>query len=283
MLSVAASMDQQSSCGNPNGEATALAQGGPVIGSYQYQWDTTPTQSTATATGLSPGNYTVTVTDNNGCTANSSVLITATPGFTASISNSTDALCNGVCSGSATATVSLTAVLPVSFLWNDPLNQTLPTAVGLCAGSYQLTVTDNVGCLANATVVIAEPTAVQAQVASSASTVCIGQSADLSATLSGGTAPYSGFLWSSLPIDPSLTSSTQNPSVSPLVNTTYSFVGADANGCPSTPVSLTVNVSSALGLSVSTPVGGGTGICLNPSTLSPLAEMATTVFTCCQI
>lgn len=265
-LIVSASMDQQSSCGNPNGEVTAVAQGGTVIGSYQYLWDTNPTQSTASATGLSPGTYTVTVTDNNGCTATASVSVTATPGFTASMSNATDATCNGVCSGSATAVVSNSAALPVSYLWNDPSNQTLPTAIGLCAGSYQVTVTDNVGCIATATAVVSEPTAVQAQILSSISTVCIGQSADLSAALSGGLGPYSGFLWSSLPIDPSLSPSTQNPTVSPLVNTTYSFVATDANGCPSTPVSLSLNVSSPLGLSVSSPIGGNTGICLNGST-----------------
>lgn len=266
ILSVAASMNQQSSCGNSNGQATALAQGGTIGAGYQYIWDSTPTQSTAMAAGLAPGNYTVTATDNNGCTANATVLITATPGFTASISNTIDALCNGVCSGTATATVSNTAVLPVSYLWDDPMNQTLPVATGLCAGSYLVTVTDNVGCIATASALIAEPAALQAQVSSTLATVCIGQSADLTAMLTGGTAPYSGFIWSSVPLDPSFAPTTQNPTVSPLVNTVYSFVAADANGCPSTPVSLSLTVSSNLGLTVSSPLGGNTGICLNEST-----------------
>ncbi len=34
---------------------------------YTYLWDDASAQTTATAVGLSPGDYTVTVTDANGC------------------------------------------------------------------------------------------------------------------------------------------------------------------------------------------------------------------------
>lgn len=51
-------------CSN-NGSATALVSGG--AGPYTYLWNTTPPQTTATATGLTAGNYTVSVTDSSGC------------------------------------------------------------------------------------------------------------------------------------------------------------------------------------------------------------------------
>ena len=50
-----------------DGSATVYVSGGKMP--YSYLWATAPPQSTATATGLSPGSYQVTVTDDNGCTA----------------------------------------------------------------------------------------------------------------------------------------------------------------------------------------------------------------------
>lgn len=50
--------------GNCDGEATVIASGG--ITPYAYVWNTTPIQTTATATGLCAGDYQVTVTDSEG-------------------------------------------------------------------------------------------------------------------------------------------------------------------------------------------------------------------------
>jgi gliding motility-associated-like protein len=60
--------------GLSDGNATALATGGNAP--YAYSWNTLPAQTNATATNLAAGNYTVTVTDNNGCSASTSVQIT---------------------------------------------------------------------------------------------------------------------------------------------------------------------------------------------------------------
>src|SRR5690606_22724501 len=49
--------------GSNDGEATVTVAGG--IGPYNYSWSTVPVQTTASATGLSAGTYTVTVTDVN--------------------------------------------------------------------------------------------------------------------------------------------------------------------------------------------------------------------------
>ncbi|MEP7236894.1 MAG: gliding motility-associated C-terminal domain-containing protein [Ferruginibacter sp.] len=60
--------------GLKDGNATALATGGNAP--YAYSWNTVPAQTNATATNLAAGIYTVTVTDNNGCSASTSVQIT---------------------------------------------------------------------------------------------------------------------------------------------------------------------------------------------------------------
>jgi len=59
-----------------NGTATATPNG---VSPYQYSWNSTPTQTTQTATNLPSGNYTVTVTDASGCVSTSTVTITNPP------------------------------------------------------------------------------------------------------------------------------------------------------------------------------------------------------------
>ncbi len=72
---VTISNKKDASCfGLSDGTATALATGGNAP--YSYSWNTIPSQSNATATNLAAGNYSVTVTDNNGCSATTSVQIT---------------------------------------------------------------------------------------------------------------------------------------------------------------------------------------------------------------
>ncbi|MFL5753224.1 MAG: lectin-like domain-containing protein, partial [Bacteroidia bacterium] len=51
--------------GGNDGTATAIPAGGTAP--YTYSWSTTPVQTTATATGLAPGTYTVSVTDSPPC------------------------------------------------------------------------------------------------------------------------------------------------------------------------------------------------------------------------
>jgi gliding motility-associated-like protein len=59
-----------------DGTATVVATGG--LAPYTYSWNTTPIQTTDTATGLAAGTYTVTVTDANMCAVTENVIITGT-------------------------------------------------------------------------------------------------------------------------------------------------------------------------------------------------------------
>lgn len=59
--------------GGTNGSATVNVSGGTA--GYSYSWNTNPVQSTATASNLASGNYTVLVTDDNGCSISESFTI----------------------------------------------------------------------------------------------------------------------------------------------------------------------------------------------------------------
>jgi hypothetical protein len=90
-----------------NGDCDAIARviaaGGTP--SYSYSWNTTPVQTSATATNLCAGNYSVSVTDIRGCTSVAPITITEPSLLTASLS-STDASCSSCSDGIITITAS---------------------------------------------------------------------------------------------------------------------------------------------------------------------------------
>ncbi|MBL4754728.1 MAG: DUF3494 domain-containing protein, partial [Flavobacteriales bacterium] len=140
-LGVTLDTNSTSSCLATNGSVTATPSGGTPP--YTYLWDDTSAQTNQTAAGLGVGSYSVTVTDNNGCTRISSTLLESV--FTLFITSS-----NVVCPGpSAQGTASVQAsngVPPYTYQWDDPQEQTNSVATGLNAGIYTVTVTDANGC-----------------------------------------------------------------------------------------------------------------------------------------
>src|SRR5204862_3667924 len=73
-LSASISSQTDVNCfGGATGSATVAVTGGTP--GYTYSWNTTPVQTTATATGLVVGSYLVTVTDANSCTTTAPVTI----------------------------------------------------------------------------------------------------------------------------------------------------------------------------------------------------------------
>ncbi len=128
-------------CYNGNdGSATIIPTGGTTP--YVYQWNIG--QTTPTVTGLSSGNYTVTVTDVNGCIENSGITITQPDSI--SIASSHQNVCGpGNNNGSVTLSI-FQGTAPFTFLWNTNPPQTGSSATGLEAGEYFATVTDANGC-----------------------------------------------------------------------------------------------------------------------------------------
>ncbi|MDX9930441.1 MAG: gliding motility-associated C-terminal domain-containing protein [Bacteroidales bacterium] len=204
--------------GEATGSAVAEASGGTAP--YSYSWNTTPAQTSETATGLVAGAYIVTVTDANGCTATESVTITQPPFGVEVIITSTDALCYGQANGEATAAAS-GGTAPYSYSWNTTPVQTGATATGLAAGTYTVTVTDADGCTTSGTVTIAEPEAIVLTVAVTDASCPNEANGTINLTISGGTAPYT-VIWDDGTMDEDRTS---------IPDGTYTVIVTDANGC----------------------------------------------------
>lgn len=183
--------------GAADGEAVATASGGTVSSNYGYLWSLSGVTET-TVTGLSDGSYSVTVTDDNGCTASSSVTVTNPSAITATIVSQVNIVCHGYATGEATATGSGGAGM-FTYLWDiNAGSQTTATATALTAGNYTVTVADANGCTAiTSTVISQHATAISASAMQTGAVNCNG-SGDGEATASavGGTVATSyTYLW----------------------------------------------------------------------------------------
>ncbi|MFH0867361.1 MAG: PKD domain-containing protein [Bacteroidota bacterium] len=203
--------------GTNTGSATVIAFGG--VPPYQYVWSTGATS--ATINNLGVGTYNVTVTDDNGCIVVDSVtLINLNPPISTS-HTSTDVLCHGDNTG--TATLSVTGgTPPYQYTWS-PNAGNGPAIINLYAGAYYVSVVDNVGCIALDTIIIDEPdSALLITIQNITNIICNGQDGGAAIiSVSGGTAPYS-YQWS-------------NGSISQNLNNvyagTYYLTVTDANNC----------------------------------------------------
>jgi len=197
-----------------DGTANVSPSGGTAP--YTYLWSNGSTS--ASTSGLCAGPASVTITDFNGCTKVVNFNISS-PNLLTVATSFTDALCNGSCDGTATATPA-DGTSPYTYQWNDPLSQTTPTATGLCAGSYDVIVSDNNGCTTNATVNIAEPNLIAANEVITDAT-CGANDGGATVAPTGGTAPYT-YVWSNGPT---------TPTVSGLSAGTYTVDITDSNSC----------------------------------------------------
>jgi SdrD B-like domain/SprB repeat/PKD domain/Secretion system C-terminal sorting domain len=125
-------------CGS-QGSATAVVTGGTTA--YAYLWSNG--QTTQTISNLAGGNYSLTVTDANNCTAvkTFTVTVVAAPSCTVALAQPITTL-NGS-DGKLTAVAS-NGTSPYTYLWSN--GQTTQTAQNLGPGLYTVTVTDATGC-----------------------------------------------------------------------------------------------------------------------------------------
>ncbi len=225
--------------GESNGTATVAAGGGTTP--YTYSWNTTPVQSTPTATGLAAGSYTATVTDANGCTTTISANVTEPSLLTLSVTGTTAVICNGESNGTATVAAG-GGTTPYTYSWNTTPVQSTPTATGLAAGNYNATVTDANGCTANASADITQPTLLTLNVTGTTAVICNGESnGTATVAAGGGTTPYT-YSWNTTPVQ-------STPTATGLAAGNYSATVTDANGCTTT-ISANVTEPPLLTLSV---------------------------------
>lgn len=143
-------------CGGTNdGMLTANPVGGTTPYSYSWTGDSL-TSSAPSISNLSPGNYDITLTDANGCTATSDYTLTSPPAITTTLTSS-----DASCATSSDGTITLAAaggVAPLSFAWAGAANLPDTNVLGgLASGTYTCTVTDSVACIETIMVTIGAP------------------------------------------------------------------------------------------------------------------------------
>jgi PKD repeat protein len=244
-----------STCPTSVSNLLATPAGGEMpVGGYLYSWSpSTGLSATNIANPVAKPNstttYTVTITDQNNCTAVSSITVNVAPALSA-VATASDPLI-GTCPGS---TSNLDVVVtggesPYSYSWapaasltNAAINN--PVAKPAATTTYTVTVTDINGCTttANVTVNVAPVLAALATASDSLISTCPTSVSQLNSTVSGGEAGYT-YLWNNAA---SLSDANiANPVAKPLVTTTYTVTITDVNGCTTT-ASIKVNVAPAL-------------------------------------
>jgi gliding motility-associated-like protein len=251
---LANTVNTNETCGHlNNGTATANPIGGNPA--YTYLWKP-GLQTTATLSNLPAATYTLIVTDSRGCIATSNSIITEPSvlaiNFTGQINVST---CFGDNNGSVTVTPS-GGYPGYTYSW-APGAATTATINNLTAGTYTLTLLDNVGCSVIKPVVITEPTLLSA-IVSNTNESCSNLNNGTATVVATGGTPGSGYTYLWQP------GGQTSSSISGLSANTYTITATDSKGCTSTtqaivaePVPLSVNFS---GQTNATCFGGNNGV-----------------------
>lgn len=210
-----------------NGDCTGAVDNTATGGTppYQYSMDNGVSfQTSGLFTALCPGAYTLQVVDDNGCGATTGITVNEPSAINVSTST-TDLTCPDVCNG-AIDIVASGGVAPYSYSTAGIPETDIPRITGLCAGGFELTVTDNNNCITTSPFTLDEPEGVTVY-AGEDDTVRIGESITLNGTVSEESLE-DALVWS-----PSTGLSCTNcvsPVAGPL-NTTLYTLSVDAGGC----------------------------------------------------
>jgi predicted esterase len=237
---------QDVSCyGNNNGSVTVTPSGGKAP--YTYSWNSSPVQTTATATNLTAGTYTVTVKDANNSTVTGSVTI-----------SQPEALMLSVTAGVITAPGGTTNVSLSAAGGTPPYTYSGPTT-SVSAGTYNYTVTDSKGCVDAKTLNITGPSPSSPLNIVSLSyndVTCAGLSnGRATVSVTGGKPPYA-YSWS--------TGTPQaSPSATNLAEGNYTVTVRDADG-QTVSSTVTIKAPSPITLQATantiTKIGGTTDV-----------------------
>jgi hypothetical protein len=207
-----------SACANvASSKISAQASGGNAP--YSYAWSSG--QTTPVIANLSPGNYSLTLTDAKGCTATANGDIPKGENFALNLV-AKDADCNSGTNGSISLDL-MGGAAPYSYKWsNGNTNQSL---INLAAGNYQVTVTDKNGCMAKGGATVNRPPILTLSLTEKQPS-CAGKTdGSITAVPKGGSAPIT-YQWQP--------AGSNVPSIAQLGAGTYSVTVSDPNGCTAT-------------------------------------------------
>ncbi len=248
-----------------DGSVTVTPSGGTAP--YTYSWMDDPLAVDSLRNTLTAGTYTITVTDDQGCSEVLMVDVNEPDSIELSFSP-TDANCNAGTDGYASVNPT-GGVAPYTFQWDaNANNQTTQLANALGAGTYFVTVTDDQGCTNVSSVIINEPTALSLSNINT-NVLCFGNSTgEIDLDITGGTTPYN-IAWTG----PNGYSSNQED-IDALFSGNYDVLITDGNGCtavlstmidqPATGIMSTISEPDSICFEagngiVSVNVQGGTG------------------------
>jgi len=221
-------------CSASIGSVTATPTSGSPI--YTYDWPSLG-QSTQTVNGVPAGTYIVNMIDGNGCASTASVTVGDTPANYSS-SSTLVSCANG---NDGTAFVEMIPQLGnITYLWNDPAAQTTQTAVGLTAGTYDCTITSDIGCVSTLSVTVTEIPGITASITSQSDVTCnSGNDGIITINVIDGTLPYS-YSWDR--------SSSATQTATDLMVGNHTITITDGNNCVT---SITGTLGEPLPLSIS--------------------------------
>lgn len=187
---------------------------------YNYSIDNGNTfQTNEEFNGLFPDDYELLIEDDNGCFSNLVLDSISEPdSLIVSILSATDILCNGDATGNINIEV-IGGTQPYTFSWNN--GDDTQNISDLPAGNYEITVTDDAGCIALADTSITEPDALELSLTPVNVSCPNGGDGSIESEVLGGTPPYQ-YAWSN-------GQSTED--ISNLTIGTYTLTLTDANDC----------------------------------------------------
>jgi gliding motility-associated-like protein len=213
----------QTNCSG-TGTGTLLAGHTGGTGPFTFVWNSNPVQNDSILNGVTAGTYSVTVTDNGGCTATASGTLTVTAGGNTVVLGNptiTNVACFGGNTGSITATVSGGSGA-YNYSWGPSA-----TNANLIAGTYPLTVDDGAGCTASATYNVTQPALLALNAPAINNIGCVaGTTGSITANPAGGTIPYV-YNWSAQSGGQTYT----GQSISGLAVDNYLLTVTDSKGC----------------------------------------------------
>ena len=202
------------SCSNSNDGSIDLSVSGGAS-PYSYLWSTYAI--TEDINGLSPGNYSVTITDANFCTTTGSTIVTS-PSPLGIVETLSPPSCVPGNDGSIDITV-FGGTAPYSYEWSNGSNN--EDISSLSIGTYSVTVTDFNSCTLTRTYNLVNPLAPTLSVLVEAPSCFPGNDGIIDLIVSGGTIPYT-YIWDDGSMDEDRTN---------MAPGTYSVTVIDANNC----------------------------------------------------
>lgn len=248
-LSLSGTTTDENPYGNANGTIDITVTGGTPI--YIYDWSSNSINEDLS--GLSGGTYAVTVTDLNGCRVLEKYTVNTIGGpLSVSSIEATDVNCFNGSDGTINLEI-VGGVEPYTYDWdNDGVgdNDDPQDLTGLMAGTYNVTVTDNVGATTLFSATVNQPATAVAAATTATNVTCHGNTdGAVNLTASGGTPPYT-YNWSTGAISEDLSN---------LSAGTYTVTVTDDNGCTavaSQPVTEPVALVAS-GTTIDTPCDPG--------------------------